>query len=200
MMEKLKILQHVYTHPLLTDDDLLTISSLHKMVVYNKGDFYLKKGDKPNSYLILQSGLMRSFIFDYEGNEITTHFFTEREVVIEVLSLFKRNSSEESIQALTDCVCWEIDFEAFQELFHTIPGLSEWGRAWFSEELSQFKKRSVEMITQRAAERYMKLIKEKPQVIRQAPLKQIATYLGITDTSLSRIRKELSKGSFLAAR
>lgn len=199
-MEKLFTLQRVYTHPLLTAEDLSVITSLHKKVEYHKGDFYLNKGEKPDSYLILESGLMRSFVYDYDGNEITTHFFTEQEVVIEVLSLFKRIPTEESIQALTDCICWEIDFEAFEQLFHTIPGLSEWGRAWFSEELSQFKRRSVEMITHRAAERYMNLIKEKPQVIRQAPLKQIATYLGITDTSLSRIRKELSKGSFLAAR
>lgn len=199
-MEKRITLQRVYAHPLLTEEDLSVISALHKKVVYNKGDFYLTRGDRPDDYLILESGLMRSFVYDFDGNEITTHFFTEKELVIEVLSLFKRIPTEESIQALTDCVCWKIDFEAFEQLFHTIPGLSEWGRTWFSEELSQFKRRSVEMITQRAAERYMKLIKEKPQIIRQAPLKQIATYLGITDTSLSRIRKELSKGSFLAAR
>ncbi|MDD2313511.1 MAG: Crp/Fnr family transcriptional regulator [Proteiniphilum sp.] len=199
-MEKQKTLHNVYQHPLLTDKDLAIINALHKRVVYNKGDFYLRKGENPHSYLILQKGLMRSFVFDYDGNEITTHFFTEQEVVIEVLSLFKHASSEESIQALTECVCWEIDFEAFEKLFHTIPGLSEWGRAWFSEELSRFKQRSVQMITQRASERYMKLLKEKPQIIRQAPLKQIATYLGITDTSLSRIRKELSRGCFPAAR
>ncbi|MDD3075244.1 MAG: Crp/Fnr family transcriptional regulator [Proteiniphilum sp.] len=199
-MEKQKTLHNVYQHPLLTDKDLAVINALHKRVVYNKGDFYLRKGENPHSYLILQKGLMRSFVFDYDGNEITTHFFTEQEVVIEVLSLFKHASSEESIQALTECVCWEIDFEAFEKLFHTIPGLSEWGRAWFSEELSRFKQRSVQMITQRASERYMKLLKEKPQIIRQAPLKQIATYLGITDTSLSRIRKELSRGCFPAAR
>ena len=199
-MEKQKTLHNVYQHPLLTDKDLAIINALHKRVVYNKGDFYLRKGENPHSYLILQKGLMRSFVFDYDGNEITTHFFTEQEVVIEVLSLFKHASSEESIQALTECVCWEIEFEAFEKLFHTIPGLSEWGRAWFSEELSRFKQRSVQMITQRASERYMKLLKEKPQIIRQAPLKQIATYLGITDTSLSRIRKELSRGCFPAAR
>lgn len=199
-MEKQKTLHNVYQHPLLTDKDLAIINALHKRVVYNKGDFYLRKGENPHSYLILQKGLMRSFVFDYDGNEITTHFFTEQEVVIEVLSLFKHASSEESIQALTECVCWEIDFEAFEKLFHTIPGLSEWGRAWFSEEFSRFKQRSVQMITQRASERYMKLLKEKPQIIRQAPLKQIATYLGITDTSLSRIRKELSRGCFPAAR
>ncbi|MDO5524244.1 MAG: cyclic nucleotide-binding protein, partial [Bacteroidia bacterium] len=58
-------------------------------------------------------------------------------------------------------------------------------------ELFRFKQRSIEMIAESATERYLKLIKEKPQVIRQAPLKYIATYLGVTDTSLSRIRKEI---------
>jgi len=159
-MEKLFTLQRVYTHPLLTAEDLSVITSLHKKVEYHKGDFYLNKGEKPDSYLILESGLMRSFVYDYDGNEITTHFFTEQEVVIEVLSLFKRIPTEESIQALTDCICWEIDFEAFEQLFHTIPGLSEWGRAWFSEDCRSSKGVTVEMITHRAAERYMNLIKE----------------------------------------
>jgi CRP-like cAMP-binding protein len=199
-MDNQHLLHTVYKHPLLTEKDLQQICALHKQVLFHKGDFFLRKGETPHSYLILQKGLMRSYVYDYDGNEITTHFFTEHDVVIEVLSLFKHTTSEECIQALTDCKCWEIDFEAFQKLFHTIPGMSEWGRAWFSEELTVFKQRSVQMITQRASERYLKLIKEKPEIIRQAPLKQIATYLGITDTSLSRIRKELSKGSFLAAR
>lgn len=199
-MEKLILLHNVYRHPLLTEKDLEEISALHKQIVFNKGDFYLQKGESPSSYLILEKGLMRSYVYDYDGNEITTHFFTEHDVVIEVLSLFKHTTSEEWIQALTDCVCWEIDFEAFQKLFHAIPGMSEWGRSWFSEELTGFKQRSVQMITQQASERYLKLLKEKPEIIRQAPLKQIATYLGITDTSLSRIRKELSKGSYLSVR
>ena len=58
--------------------------------------------------------------------------------------------------------------------------------------LFHFKQRSVEMVTVSAKERYLKLIKEKPQVIQQSPLKYIASYLGITDTSFSRIRKEIS--------
>lgn len=148
----------------------------------------------------MESGLMRSFVFSYDGDDITTNFFSNHEVVIEVLSLFNRTRTEEYIQALTDCTCWQIDLDRFEQLFHSIQGMSEWGRAWMSEQLFVSKIRSVEMITDNATNRYLKLIREKPQVIRQAPLKQIASYLGITDTSLSRIRKELSKGSFLASK
>jgi len=193
-MDKEKTLREVYRHPLLTEEDLTAISDMHIEVMFNKGDLFLKQGEKSNSYLILESGLMRSFVYDYDGNEITTNFFSSHEVVIEVLSLFQQTLSEEYIQALTDCVCWKIDLDRFEMLYHSIQGLNEWGRAWMSEQLFQSKQRSVEMITQTAKERYLKLIKDKPQVIRQAPLKQIATYLGITDTSLSRIRKELTIG------
>ncbi len=70
-------------------------------------------------------------------------------------------------------------------------GYSEWGRLFMTEKLFEAKKRSLEMITLPAKERYMQFIKEKPSAIKHAPLKHIATYLGITDTSLSRIRKEM---------
>lgn len=191
-MDKKTTLREVYRHPLLTEEDLKAISDMHTEVVLKKGDLFLKRGERSNSYLILENGLMRSFVYDYNGNEITTNFFSNHEVVIEVLSLFQQTLSDEYIQALTDCVCWEIDLDRFEMLYHSIQGLNEWGRAWMSEQLFRSKQRSLEMITQMAKERYLKLIKEKPQVIKQAPLKQIATYLGITDTSLSRIRKELT--------
>jgi len=60
-----------------------------------------------------------------------------------------------------------------------------------SQELFTFKQRSVEMFTLSATKRYLNLLQQKQQVIQLAPLKQIASYLGVTDTSLSRIRKEL---------
>lgn len=77
--------------------------------------------------MIMESGLMRSFAYDYKGNDITTDFFCNHEIIIDVLSLFKRIPTSENIQALTDCECWQIDFEIFQELFHSISGFSEWG-------------------------------------------------------------------------
>ena len=141
--------------------------------------------------MILESGLMRSFAYNYQGRDITMDFFCPHDIVIEVLSLFQQTPAQENIQALTDCVCWKIELNVFQELFHTIRGFPEWGRLWMTGRLFHFKQRSVEMVTVSAKERYMKLIREKPQVIRHSPMKHIASYLGITDTSFSRIRKEI---------
>lgn len=188
---KNQLLSQVYQHPLITPEELNLIIDAHQEVTLQKGDFILKEGEISNSYMILQSGLIRSFAYDYNGNDITTDFFCNFEVVIEVLSLFQRTPAQENIQALTDCVGWQISYDDFQELFHSIAGLSEWGRYWMTGKLFQSKQRSLEIITTSAKDRYENLIKEKPQVILQSPLKYIASYLGITDTSFSRIRKEI---------
>ena len=92
---------------------------------------------------------------------------------------------------MTNGVAWKIDFNIFQELYHKSAGFSEWGRAWMSNQLFGLKQRNIDMISVTASDRYLKLLKEKPQIIQQASLKHIASFLGVTDTSLSRIRKEV---------
>lgn len=187
------LLQKVYQHPLLTADNIASIIKEHKKVCYQKGDYILKEGQVSNSYLIIEKGLIRSYVHDVDGNDITTNFYGENEIVIEVSSLFQRISTSENIQVLGDCICWKIEFPIFQELFHSIEGFREWGRAWMANELFMQKNRSVSMLTKSATDRYLELLKEKPQIIQQASLKNIASYLGITDTSLSRIRSVISK-------
>lgn len=189
---KNELLTQVYNHPLIEPHELTQLIAAHKKVSFKKGDYILKQSTISDGYLILESGLMRSFAYDYNGNDITTDFFCPYDIVIEVLSLFQRIPTTENIQALTDCECWKLDFDVFQELYHSIPGFSEWGRLWMTTSLFQFKQRSIDMVTISAKERYLHLIKEKPQVILHSPLKNIASYLGITDTSFSRIRKEIS--------
>lgn len=186
-------LQKIYTHPLLSPEDVNVIAGAHKKINIPKDTFLLKEGQTANEYYCLESGLTRSFVIDFNGNDITTNFFGNNEVVIEVNSLFQRIPSKENIQAVTDCVCWKIVFDDFQQLFHSIVGLTEWGRAWMSQELFHFKQRSVSMITDTATDRYLALQHKRPQILQDAPLKHIASYLGITDTSLSRIRKEVAK-------
>ncbi|ADY52953.1 putative transcriptional regulator, Crp/Fnr family [Pseudopedobacter saltans DSM 12145] len=186
-------LKNLYQHPLLSDANLLEIFDAHHKVTFNKGDFLLIKGKTANSYFCVESGLVRSYVYDYDGNDITTGFIGENEIAIDVVSLFKQVPTVEYFQALTDCECYAIDLDKFQILYHSIKGLNEWGRAWMSESLFQLKQRTISMITDSAAERYKMLQNQHPQILLQSPLKYIASYLGITDTSLSRIRKELAK-------
>ncbi|WP_164112718.1 MULTISPECIES: Crp/Fnr family transcriptional regulator [Sphingobacterium] len=188
----MEALRYAYQHPLLEAKDFELICDAHEKKSLSKGDFLLQKGQTANEYHVIEAGLVRSYLYDYEGNEITIDFKGNNEVAIEVASLFQRVPTQEYIQCLTDCTLWKIKFDDFQDLFHQIPAMREWGRAWMAFELYLSKKRATEMITEPATKRYLQLMQERPQVIQQAPLKHIATYLGITDTSLSRIRKEIA--------
>lgn len=188
------VLKFVYQHPMIQSDDLKVIFQAHTKVAHSKGDILLEKGQISNAYYILEDGLVRSYLHDYEGNEITTGFMGKNEVVIEVASIFQRVPTQENMQCLTDCSMWKITYDDFQDLFHKLPAIREWGRAWLAFELYQSKMRATEMVTVPAKNRYLHLIQGKPQIIQQAPLKFIASYLGVTDTSLSRIRKEIVQG------
>lgn len=186
-------LHKIYNYQELSPEDLQLITDAHIKVVFKKNDFLLKQGQVANEYFCLEDGLVRSFAISSDGNEITTGFFGKDEIVIEVASLFLRVPTKENIQALTDCVCWKIDLNSFQELFQSVTGFTEWGRTWMSGVLFQTKQRSLSMITDSATGRYLALQNQHPEIIQLAPLKYIASYLGITDTSLSRIRKEIGK-------
>ncbi len=186
-----KTLVQIYQHPLMKQEDLLLICDAHRRIEFEKGDFFLEKGKMANEYYILESGLVRAFTQNYKGDEITTDFIVENGIVIEVSSLFTRIPAQESLQALTKGVAWKIDFNVFQDLYHKSAGFSEWGRAWMSHQLFSLKQRHIDMISKSASDRYLSLINEKPEIIQQASLKHIASFLGVTDTSLSRIRKEV---------
>lgn len=185
------LFQTIYNHPLFTSDDLQEIVSLHQKVIVQKNDFLLSEGKTANAYYLVEKGLVRFYVNDFNGNEITTQFICENEIVNEVSSLFQRIPSVQNIQAVTDTTVWKIEFNDFQHLYHSMESVREWGREWMSAQLFQIQQRSIEMITQSASYRYLQLMEHRPQIIQQAPLKQIASYLGIADTSLSRIRKEL---------
>lgn len=187
------VLKQVYQYPTLTEKDLAQVMQAHQILEIKKGTNWLKAGQISKSYAIVLKGLLRSVVIDAVENEITTNFFGPNELVIEVSSLFAQRPTQETIQAITDCTIISIDFDTFQELFINIPSFAEWGRMWMTFALTQQKERMLDMLTKTANERYLQLLSAQPHVIQTAPLKYIATYLGITDTSLSRIRKELSK-------
>lgn len=154
----------------------------------------LEEGKPAKYYWFVESGFIRSFVIDTAGNEVSTNFYGKTDIVIDWPAFFMRTPAKEFIQAITDCKCWQLDFETFQQLFHSIEAFREAGRASLVQSYFELKRHSTSLICDQAKDRYLRLLNEKRQIIQQVPLKQIASYLGITDTSLSRIRKEISEG------
>ena len=158
-----------------------------------KNELFLKEGQINNEYLILEHGFMRAFSFDITGTEVTTAFYTGDQPIFEVASFFNRSPSKENIEALTSCKGWVISFEKLNMIFHSIPEFREFGRYILVKGFASLKLGMLSLITETAEERYTALLQFNPEIFQNAPLKYIASYLGITDTSLSRIRKEMMK-------
>jgi CRP-like cAMP-binding protein len=158
-----------------------------------KSEYLLKEGAVCNESHFIEKGIMRSYTYDLEGNEVTTAFYSKNMFTSDFLSFFKRTPSREYIQAITDCETWYTTYEDMQANFHDIPEYREFGRLNIVNHYSMLKERMLSMLQETAEQRYSDLVSSNPEIIQNVPLKYIASYLGITDTSLSRIRKEYIK-------
>jgi CRP-like cAMP-binding protein len=190
-MNKNHFLNSIFNDKNFNSEDLEKIFSQYKRIEFAKNDYLINEGSTANFYYFMESGFARSFVIDLEGNDISTKFFSSTDIVIDWYSYFLKTQCRENIQAITPCVAWKITFENFMQLFH-IEAFREVGRTRLVNNYFELKNHSVSIIADPARDRYLNLLKTKPDIIQNVPLKQIATYLGITDTSLSRIRKEIT--------
>jgi CRP-like cAMP-binding protein len=185
-------LNKIFASSGITKEELTLIIPRYREMKFNKNDYLLKEGQVEKKYWFIESGFIRSYIIDTEGNDITFNLYAAGDVVIDYPSIFFFAPTRENIQALTDCVCWEIDVDSFQELFGSVPNYREQQKGLLVGSYFALKEHSISLIADEAKDRYLKLLKEKPHIIQNVSLKHIATFLGVTDTSLSRIRKEIS--------
>jgi CRP-like cAMP-binding protein len=157
-----------------------------------KDDYLLKEG-KVSGYFFLSEGFLRVFTFDTDGNEVTTYFYSQNSVVFDAASFFLKLPSSENIQAMTECKVYVTNFEKLNQLFHTVAAFREFGRQMIVQEFVAYKQRTLAMINQSAETRYLKLIETNKDVFQYAHLSHIASFLGISERTLNRIRQNFIK-------
>lgn len=176
-----------------TEDIASEIAGRFSEKIIKKNEYLFTENKICKQFYFLNKGFVWSFTEDINGNNITTGFYSDKQVVGEFYSFFKQVPAKENFQALTDCHALYISFDDLQVAFHSMPEFREFGRSMLVSAYADLKQRMLSVIHHTAEERYGLLIKHNPDIFQNAPLKSIASYLGITNTSLSRIRKEFSK-------
>jgi CRP-like cAMP-binding protein len=170
-----------------------TILSFYEPKTLRKNEFFVTEGKVNGESFFMTEGFMRAFIHDISGQEVTTYFYSKNRPVFEPASFYTRTKATENIQAITPCEGFILSFEGMNKLFHNVPEFREFGRTMLVREFLAFKKRALSLINKTAEERYEELIGTNREIFQFAQLRYIASYLGITDSSLSRIRKEFAK-------
>ncbi|MEM9894994.1 MAG: Crp/Fnr family transcriptional regulator [Bacteroidota bacterium] len=191
-MSKHDFLSTIFKPERFKKEELELIFNQFSERVFRKNEFLIEIGRTSSFYYFLEEGFLRSYTIDLDGNDITSKFFIPKDIVIDWHSYFLKKPSGEPIQALTKGRCWKIKFSDFMKLFH-IEAFREVGRTRLVQNYFELKNHSISVVADHAKDRYLNLLDEKPELVQNVPLKHLATYLGITDTSLSRIRNEIAK-------
>jgi CRP-like cAMP-binding protein len=152
---------------------------------------FLEKDHVADRLAYLRSGLMRSFIYDDQANDITTHFFKQGTVVISMKSFNDQVPSREYIIALEDCEIDVITYDRMHELMEVVPAWRQIAKDVDESKYNALMNRSIQLQTLTASERYHLFIKKHPDILQRVALKHIASYLGVDIATLSRIRKSI---------
>ena len=168
------------------------VSKLKEQVFDKKTDL-LQVGETENHISFIKEGVVRFLIpQEKEDKEVTFGFCFENEFVSAYDSFLTKTPSLYKIQTLTKVAMWSITYNDLQEVYTKTKIGNLLGRL-SSERLFLIKsKREQSLLCDSAEERYLKLFKERPNIIKEIPLKYIASYIGVTPQALSRIRKRIS--------
>jgi len=150
----------------------------------------LKAGHICRSVSFIYRGLLRCY-YNKGDTEICSWFMTEGNVIVSIESFYSQQPSYESIQALEDCTLFTIDFAELQAIYRAFTEFNFIGRVLTEKYHVLWAQQLFALRMQGAAERYKWLLLNYPELILRVPAKYIASYLGIEETTLSKIKSRL---------
>lgn len=173
----------------ISDNDLQTILSKFQERSIDKDRFVIKKGQMVTSYYFIKSGGLRIY-FDKEGRQITGWLAFQNDFFTELNSLKSGQPTQFNIQAIENCTLLTIDKSQMEILYKQFPLWQQFGRQIWENAFLKVINGILSYQTMTAEERYLNMMKQS-DLLQKVPLKQLASYLGITQTSLSRLRKKI---------
>lgn len=156
---------------------------------FSKKELVVKEGDVSNCIFFIEKGFARSF-YTKDGKDITAWFMAENDVIISVASFFTRIKSYENIEALEETTVHYIHYQELEELYRNFSEFNTTGRLLATHYYILSEERLYNMRKQTAEERYYFMLDKYPQLILRAQVSHIASYLGLTIETLSRIRSK----------
>jgi CRP-like cAMP-binding protein len=167
-----------------------------KKEMISKNDFLLKEGETCRHSFFVESGLLRQYSIDEKGKEHIIQFAPENWIISDRESVYFKNSSIYFIQAIEKTNVYFIDEEFILNLSKTNPEFLEFNNQLLHNHIRQLQKRINGLLSESAEERYLEFIKIYPDIQLRVPQTMIASYLGMTPESLSRVRKDLATKNF----
>jgi len=193
MTERNDILfQHLMNFAPLNDKDISNSQPFWKARKINKGDFFNMQSMVCNDLGLVVKGIFRIYFHDPNTKEDKNiFFFSENQFVVSFRSFVSRNPCWYFIEAMEDSEIFFISYNDLNSLYETHPNWGKFGRLLAELFFNIAQTRTEEFIFFSHEQRYIRLLEEHPDIIERIPAYHISSYLGITNPSLSRIRKRI---------
>lgn len=162
-----------------------------KLCHYPKGAYFLHAGEVAKYFGFIESGQFNYSVIDSSGVEHITGFALCNNLAGDFYSIVHRKPALNNLKAAVNSSVWVIDNEKVRQYLDTH---HEYGRLFAGELFRMAHERYINLYRQSPKERYIELLNRCPDILQQITLKEMASYLNITPTHLSRIRKEILSG------
>ena len=157
---------------------------------FKKGSVLLKEGDISNQCYFVLKGCLRYYIV-VEGIEKTTQFYTEEQAAVFFTSYINKLNSDGNLVCLEDSIVIVGEMNDEIEMYNKFPKLKEITSKMMMQDFGKTQEMLSHFISSSPEERYLHLLKNKSDLLQRVPQHQLASYIGVTPESLSRIRKRI---------
>lgn len=183
-----KIIDSIYP---VSRKSLEEIEALLELRNFEKRELFIREGKRDDKEYFVLEGVCRSFLLNPKGEEITISFYASDSVIAPNMTRINQGLSLLNFQALTELKLAIIDVAQFDQLRTENTEVRNFGNAVLQDELYRKTEKEVGLASLTARDRLLKFRKDFPMLENRIPHSDIASYLGITNISLSRLRKEL---------
>lgn len=179
--------------PFSIEEEQLMMQKLTRQEI-NKGEHLLRPGQEVNNFYYIKEGCLRTYFIDPSGKEFTLQFGISGWWISDYIALYDKHRTQAVcfIECLKKAVIYKVSKRDFDDLCLQIPKLGHFHRSNLESAFAAFQNRILENLTLSARERYVNFIDAYPDIEQNVKNYHIASYLGITTESLSRIRKEIA--------
>lgn len=179
---------------ILPDESLALLCRSMELVHYPKGHHVLEIGKIERDIYFISKGIVRAFTL-VNGKEVTFWVGKEGATIVSMMGYVKNEPGYETMELMEDSELYVIKRAKLQQLYNEDIHIANWGRRFAETELLDAEVRVITLLLATATERYRDLLDNQSDLLQRLPLGCIASYLGITQVSLSRIRASIAKGN-----
>jgi len=187
-----ELINNILIYDPLNSQDIELIKNKAQLKTIKKGDSFLETGKVAKHLGFVTEGVLRVCLYDDQGESITRAFITENHFALNISSFNNKTPSEVNFEAISDCKLLVFSEKDLTELAAVIPCWNDIFSKIAATALTNKLKISNNMLIQDAKTRYLEFFKIYPGLANRIPLSALASYLGIKQSSLSRIRKNIT--------